>query len=60
MPKEAEAVRAIFTRYLELGSMGALIAELDRQGIQTKVNWRTSRRSCITRRAKCWWRNARN
>jgi hypothetical protein len=28
----------IFTCYLELGSMGALIAELDRQGIRTKVN----------------------
>ena len=33
-------VRTIFTRYLELGSMGALIAELDRQGIRTKVNGR--------------------
>jgi len=31
-------VRTIFARYLELGSMGALLAELDRQGIRTKVN----------------------
>jgi site-specific DNA recombinase len=34
VPEEAEVVRTIFTRYLELGSMGALIAELDRQGIR--------------------------
>ena len=40
VPEEAEAVRTIFARYLELGSMGALIAELDRQGIRTKVNGR--------------------
>src|SRR4029453_13413340 len=36
VPAEAEAVRTIFARYLQLGSMGALIAELDRQGIRTK------------------------
>jgi site-specific DNA recombinase len=40
VPEEAEAVRTIFARYLELGSMGALIAELDRQGIRTKLNGR--------------------
>jgi site-specific DNA recombinase len=33
-------VRTIFARYLELGSMGALLTELDRQGIRTKVNGR--------------------
>src|SRR6202007_3277779 len=33
-------VRAIFSLYLELGSMGALLAELDRRGIRTKVNGR--------------------
>ncbi len=38
VPEEAEVVRTIFTRYLELGSMGALITELDRQAIRTKVN----------------------
>ena len=38
MPEEAETVRTIFTRYLELGSMGALIEELDRRGIRTKAN----------------------
>ena len=30
----------IFTRYLELGSIGALLAELDWRGIRTKVNGR--------------------
>ena len=40
VPEEAEVIRTIFTSYLELGSMGTLIAELDRQGIQTKVNGR--------------------
>jgi site-specific DNA recombinase len=40
VPVEAETVRTIFARYLELGSMGALLAELDRQGIRTKVNVR--------------------
>jgi site-specific DNA recombinase len=38
--EEAEVVRAIFSWYLDLGSMGALIAELDRQGIRTKINGR--------------------
>src|SRR4051794_13291452 len=33
VPAEAEAVRTIFARYLELGSIRALAAELDRQGI---------------------------
>jgi len=36
VPEEAETVRLIFTRYRELGSLGALIAELDRRGIRTK------------------------
>src|ERR1700704_2939562 len=40
VPDEAEAVRTIFTRYLELGSMGALVAELDRRGIKTKASAR--------------------
>ena len=40
VPEEAETVRTIFSLYLELGSMGALIAELDRQSIRTKVNGR--------------------
>jgi site-specific DNA recombinase len=38
VPEEAEAVRTIFSLYLELGSMGALLAELDWRGIRTKVN----------------------
>src|ERR1700752_2234924 len=40
LPEEAEAIRTIFTLYLELGSMGALLAELDRCGFKTKVNGR--------------------
>jgi site-specific DNA recombinase len=35
-PAEAEAVRTIFARYLELGSIRALAEELDRQGIRSK------------------------
>jgi site-specific DNA recombinase len=33
---EAEAVRTIFTQYLELGSIRALAEDLDRQGIRSK------------------------
>jgi site-specific DNA recombinase len=36
VPEEAEAVRTIFAHYLALGSMGALIDDLDRRGIRTK------------------------
>jgi DNA invertase Pin-like site-specific DNA recombinase len=35
--EEADTVRLIFTRYRELGSIGALIEELDRRGIRTKA-----------------------
>jgi DNA invertase Pin-like site-specific DNA recombinase len=37
VPEEAETVRTIFRRYLELGSMSPLIAELDRLGVRTKI-----------------------
>ena len=37
VPEEAETVRTIFRRYLELGSLGALMADLDRSGIRTKA-----------------------
>jgi site-specific DNA recombinase len=37
IPEEAAAVRKIFTRYLELGSIGALTRDLDRRGIRTKA-----------------------
>ncbi len=37
VPEEAETVRRIFTRYCELGSLGALIEELHRYGIRTKA-----------------------
>src|SRR5450759_4119133 len=40
VPDEAETVRTIFTRYLELGSMGALIEDLDRRGIRSKAKGR--------------------
>lgn len=36
LPDEAETVRMIFQKYLELGSVRLLAAELDRQGIVTK------------------------
>src|SRR5215468_3119410 len=38
VPEEAEVVRTIFTRYLALGSIAALIEDLDRRGIRTKAN----------------------
>jgi len=37
VPEEAETVQTIFRRYLDLGSMGALIEDLDRRGIRTKA-----------------------
>ena len=37
IPEEAVAVRTIFTRYLELGSIGALIEDLDRRDVRTKT-----------------------
>jgi len=36
LPAEAEAVRTIFGRYLELGSVRALAEDLDRRGIRSK------------------------
>jgi DNA invertase Pin-like site-specific DNA recombinase len=36
VPAEAAAVRTIFTRYLELGSVRALAQDLDRRGIRSK------------------------
>jgi site-specific DNA recombinase len=37
IPEEAVAVRTIFNRYLELGSIGALIEDLDRRDVRTKT-----------------------
>jgi hypothetical protein len=37
VPAEAEAVRSIFTRYLELGSVRALAEDLNRCGIRSKA-----------------------
>src|SRR5438094_5550387 len=36
VPAEAAAVRTIFERYLELGSLRALMQDLDRRGIRTR------------------------
>jgi site-specific DNA recombinase len=36
LPAEADTVRTIFRRYLELGSIGALAEYLDRRGLRTK------------------------
>src|SRR5712672_1811201 len=36
VPDEAERVRLIFRRYLEVGSIGALVQDLDRRRIRTK------------------------
>jgi DNA invertase Pin-like site-specific DNA recombinase len=36
VPEEAETVRLIFQRYLELGSIRTLIEDLDRRGIRTR------------------------
>ena len=36
LPDEAETVRGIFRRYLELGAVRALAADLDRRGIRSK------------------------
>jgi site-specific DNA recombinase len=40
VPEEAATVRTIFRRYLDLGSIGALVDDLDRRGIRTKANAR--------------------
>jgi DNA invertase Pin-like site-specific DNA recombinase len=36
VPEEVETVRVIFRQYLKLGSVGALVEDLDRRGIRTK------------------------
>jgi site-specific DNA recombinase len=36
VPEEAETVRLIFRRYLEVGSIGALVKDLDQRGIRTR------------------------
>jgi site-specific DNA recombinase len=36
VPEEAETARLIFRRYLELGSIGVLVENLDRKGIRTR------------------------
>src|SRR6266852_3600198 len=41
VPAEAAAVRTIFARYLELGSVRALAEDLDRRGIRSKLRRRS-------------------
>jgi site-specific DNA recombinase len=52
-PEEAETVKTIFRRYLELGSISTLIEELDRLGVRTKTNgpckWQYARRHSLRR-----------
>jgi site-specific DNA recombinase len=36
IPEEAETVRVIFRRYLEVNSIGDLVVDLDKQGIRTR------------------------
>jgi site-specific DNA recombinase len=45
VPTEAEAVRTIFARYLELGSVRALAQDLDRRGIRSKPRRRSNGRT---------------
>jgi site-specific DNA recombinase len=45
VPDEAETVRTIFRRYLELGSIRTLMQDLDRRGIRTKRRAGTNGRS---------------
>ncbi|HUN95315.1 MAG TPA: recombinase family protein [Bradyrhizobium sp.] len=45
VPEEAETVRLIFRRYLELGSITQLIEDLDRQGVRTRNQKLTSGKS---------------
>jgi DNA invertase Pin-like site-specific DNA recombinase len=42
LPSEAETVRYIYRRYLELASVRELIADLAREGLRTKIQIRTS------------------
>src|SRR5712671_6228923 len=45
VPAEAAAVRTIFARYLELGSVRALAEDLDRRGIRSKPRRRSTGRT---------------
>ncbi len=53
VPKEAEQVRHIMQRYVALGTVPALIAELQREGYRTKVQQRSGgphKGGCVYRR----------
>jgi site-specific DNA recombinase len=45
VPEEAETVRLIFRQYLELGSIRALVQDLDRKGVRTRRQTLTDGRS---------------
>jgi site-specific DNA recombinase len=50
VPAEAEVVRTIFARYLELGSVRAVAEELDRQGFRSKGRQRSGGRTVSGKR----------
>jgi DNA invertase Pin-like site-specific DNA recombinase len=45
VPEEAETVRLIFRRYLEVGSIRALLEDLDKKGIRTRRQTQTGGRT---------------
>ena len=56
VPEEAETVRLIFRRYLEVGSIGDLVADLDQKGIRTRRQTLIDRQDAW--RHPVWRRNA--
>ena len=57
VPAEAEAVRTIFERYLDLGSVRMLADDLDHRGIRSKPRPLSNGRSYRRRRASAWGRS---
>ena len=57
VPAEAETVRTIFARYLELGSIRALAEDLDRRGIRSKVRRRSRTAASSAEAASGWGRS---
>ena len=56
--EEAEQVRTIFRRYLELGSVNRLVVDLRKRNFRSKVRklstGATQRRRCLSRKARCF------
>jgi site-specific DNA recombinase len=58
---EAEAVRTVFARYLELGSIRALAEDLDRRGIRSKPRRLSNGRTVGGDRGRLpYWRRLRD